>query len=69
MTYHNIVFYSELIYSSMKEKSVLIDKGIHDDLKRVSKESGISMKHIVEKGIELYIRRIKRREEIENMDL
>lgn len=53
----------------MKEKSVLINKKIHDALKRASKESGISMKHIVEKGIELYIRRIKRREENENMDL
>lgn len=48
----------------MEEKSVLIKKEIHDKLKEVSKKSGISMKHIVEKGIELYINRIKRREEI-----
>lgn len=53
----------------MEEKSVLIKKEIHDILKKASKNSGISMKHIVEKGIEMYIRRIKRREEDENMDL
>jgi len=52
----------------MKEKSVLIDENIHEILKRVSKESGISMKHIVEKGIEIYIRRLKRSNENENME-
>lgn len=69
MTYETIVFYSYSIYNNMKEKSVLIDKKIHDTLKKISRESGISMKHIVEKGIELYIRRIKRREESENTEL
>lgn len=48
----------------MEEKSVLIKKEIHDKLKEVSKESGISMKHIVEKGIEMYINRIKLKGEI-----
>lgn len=45
----------------MKEKSVLISKDTHEELKKASKETGISMKHIVEKGIELYLRRLKRR--------
>lgn len=69
MTYSTIVFYIHNIYIYMKEKSVLIDKKIHDVLKKVSRESGISMKHIVEKGIELYIRRIKRRDDDENIGL
>jgi len=46
----------------MEEKSVLIDKDIHKKLKDFSKRSGISIKHIVEKGIELYIRKIEIKE-------
>jgi hypothetical protein len=42
------------------EKSVLIDKSLHKLLKETSKDTGITMKNIVEKGIELYLKRIKR---------
>lgn len=52
----------------MEEKSVLISKDIHDKVKKVSKESGISIKHIVEKGIEIYLARLKRRED-EDFDI
>lgn len=47
------------------EKSVLIDKETHRMLKEASKETGIAMKNIVEKGIELYLKKIKRRMEEE----
>jgi len=43
----------------MKEKSVLINEEIHKTLKETSKKTGISIKHIVEKGIELYIKKLK----------
>jgi hypothetical protein len=47
------------------ERSVLIDKEVHKKLKEASKDTGITMKSIVEKGIELYLRKIKRNMEEE----
>lgn len=40
-------------------KSVLIDEDIHTEMKEVSKKSGIKIKDIVSKGIQLYLKKIK----------
>ena len=48
------------------EKSVLINREVHKVLKEASKDTGITMKNIVEKGVELYLKKIKRRLEEDN---
>lgn len=42
-----------------ERKSILIEKELHEKLKEKAKLSGISMKNIVEMGIELIFKRIK----------
>ena len=46
-------------------KSILIEEKLHKELKDMSKLSGISIKHIVEMGIVLILKRIQVHDEEE----
>lgn len=47
------------------EKSILIEKNVHEKLKFFSKKSGIKMKHLTETAILRYLNKIKLNEEEE----